>query len=310
MKIISRLNIIGLVLSFTILALTGIVKFLGLYNIFNFDYEIISRYTFNLLHDWSGVLLVLFIIIHLILKNQYFISHKVLKSKFLKIRIQIWYLIIALVLIGVVVALYVSRLSLDSNTIKQLAKSEVTEYQGEKLDSIVDMQNTGIKGTQNINAEDYSLNIAGLVESPKVYSYDEVLELQKYSKVVELNCVVGWKAKILWEGVKLIELLEETNIGEEAREVIFYAQDGYSTSLPLDYIRDREILLAYKINGVVLPPDKGFPFQLVAEQKWGYKWIKWITKIELSDDTEYKGTYESSGYSRDGDLDKPKRESN
>ena len=44
------------------------------------------------------------------------------------------------------------------------------------------------------------------------------------------------------------------------------------------------IIVAYKMNGVELPPKRGFPFQLVAESKWGYKWIKWITSIEVSDD--------------------------
>jgi DMSO/TMAO reductase YedYZ molybdopterin-dependent catalytic subunit len=61
-------------------------------------------------------------------------------------------------------------------------------------------------------------------------------------------------------------------------------------------------MMAYKMNGVVLPPERGFPFQLVAEQKWGYKWIKWITKIELSSDTNYKGFWESRGYNNNGDL--------
>ena len=79
------------------------------------------------------------------------------------------------------------------------------------------------------------------------------MELQKYSKVVELNCVVGWRATILWEGIKLIELLDKSNVQNEAKKVIFYAQDGYSTSLPLEYIKNKEILLAYKINGVMLP---------------------------------------------------------
>jgi len=60
--------------------------------------------------------------------------------------------------------------------------------------------------------------------------------------------------------------------------------------------------MANKMNGVVLPPERGFPFQLVAEQKWGYKWIKWITQIELSSDTNYKGFWESRGYNNDGSL--------
>lgn len=84
--------------------------------------------------------------------------------------------------------------------------------------------------------------------------------------------------------------------------VIFYAYDGYSTSLPLDYIINNKIMIAYEMNNVTLPPERGFPFQLVAESKWGYKWIKWITEIELSDNEDYRGYWESRGYPNDADL--------
>ena len=63
--------------------------------------------------------------------------------------------------------------------------------------------------------------------------------------------------------------------------------------------------MAYRMNGVTMPPEGGFPFSLVAESKWGYKWIKWITGIELSDNVDYRGYWESVGYSNEGDLDKP-----
>jgi DMSO/TMAO reductase YedYZ molybdopterin-dependent catalytic subunit len=42
----------------------------------------------------------------------------------------------------------------------------------------------------------------------------------------------------------------------------------------------------------------------VAEGKWGYKWIKWVTEIELSDDESYRGFWESRGYSNKGDLER------
>jgi DMSO/TMAO reductase YedYZ molybdopterin-dependent catalytic subunit len=58
------------------------------------------------------------------------------------------------------------------------------------------------------------------------------------------------------------------------------------------------------MNGVTLPAERGFPFELVAEDKWGYKWIKWVSEIELTDDAGYKGYWESRGYSNSGDLDK------
>jgi DMSO/TMAO reductase YedYZ molybdopterin-dependent catalytic subunit len=60
--------------------------------------------------------------------------------------------------------------------------------------------------------------------------------------------------------------------------------------------------MAYKMNDVTIPPERGFPFMLVAESKWGYKWAKWITGIEFSSDISYKGYWEDRGYSNDGDL--------
>ncbi len=53
------------------------------------------------------------------------------------------------------------------------------------------------------------------------------------------------------------------------------------------------------MNGLVLPPERGFPFQLVAESRYGYKWIKWITEIELTNNKDYLGYWESRGYPND-----------
>ena len=100
----------------------------------------------------------------------------------------------------------------------------------------------------------------------------------------------------------LKNLLADAQVSPEADTVILFAYDGYSTSLPLDYIIDNDILMAYKMNNVTLPPERGYPFQLVAESKYGYKWIKWITQIELSDNEDYRGTWERYGYNNDADL--------
>jgi DMSO/TMAO reductase YedYZ molybdopterin-dependent catalytic subunit len=56
------------------------------------------------------------------------------------------------------------------------------------------------------------------------------------------------------------------------------------------------------MNNVTLPPERGFPFQLVSESKWGYKWIKWITELEISDNISYRGFWERRGYSNTADL--------
>jgi DMSO/TMAO reductase YedYZ molybdopterin-dependent catalytic subunit len=70
-------------------------------------------------------------------------------------------------------------------------------------------------------------------------------------------------------------------------------------------VLDKKLMLAYKINGVTLPPERGYPFELVAEGKWGYKWIKWVQSIELSNDINFHGFWESRGYNQNGDLSGP-----
>ncbi|MBW2966280.1 molybdopterin-dependent oxidoreductase [Candidatus Woesearchaeota archaeon] len=191
----------------------------------------------------------------------------------------------------------------EHKSLKELKAIEIKEYEGEKLDSIIDVRDVSIKGPQYIDINTYRLEITGLVENPKKYTYEEVLAHQKYSKLVTLNCIVGWKATVLWEGVLLKDLFEEVKVKPEANTVIFHAADGYTTSLPLDYIIEKDIILADKINNITLVPERGFPFELVAEDKLGYKWIKWITKIELSDNPNYKGYWESLGYDNEADIE-------
>ncbi len=179
---------------------------------------------------------------------------------------------------------------------------EVKEYQGEKLSSVNDFRENSIKGTQNVDITNYRLEVTGLVANPKNYTYDQVKGFQSYQKVVKLDCVEGWSVNILWQGVLVKDILNEVQPLPQANTIIFYAVDGYSTSFPLEYIQKNQIMMAYKMNNATLPPERGFPFQLVAESKWGYKWIKWINKIELSDNPNYKGYWESRGYSNLGNL--------
>ena len=186
--------------------------------------------------------------------------------------------------------------------LQELTKIEVTEYEGKDLSSLTDFRENSIKGPQYINTDVYTLTIDGLVEQPNSLTYDEVLDNQKYTKVVTLHCVEGWSVDILWEGILLADLFEAVDIQESSDTVIFHSEDGYSTALPLQTIMDRQLMIAYKMNGVVLPPERGFPFQLVAEDKLGYKWIKWITRIELSDDANYKGYWEQRGFGNEADV--------
>ena len=208
-------------------------------------------------------------------------------------------LYLASTLVIIIVLYNINQLYFQSHT----EVIEITEYQGEKLGSARDFRENSIKGPQSINVTDYMLKVTGLVENPLEYTYEEVTDdFPSEKKVISLNCVEGWSVKALWEGIPIMELVEAANPDQEAQIIIFHAEDGYTTSLPVDYIEDNNIMLAFKINGITLPKENGFPLQLVAESKWGYKWCKWVEELKFSDDVNYEGFWESRGYSNEGDL--------
>jgi len=188
----------------------------------------------------------------------------------------------------------------------ELGGVEVREYEGERLDSVQDFRENSIKGPQYLDEDEYRLEVKGLVRDEAEYTYSEIASgFPAYEKVVQLDCVEGWSVKILWRGVLVREILDKSGVEEEAQSVIFTAADGYSTSFPVEYFYDNDILMAYGMNGVKLPPERGFPFQLVAEDKWGYKWCKWIVGIELSAEEDPGGFWEDRGYNNSGDRDRP-----
>ena len=127
----------------------------------------------------------------------------------------------------------------NNTDVVQLEGVEVREYQGKDLSSVsTDFVENTIKGPQYIDRESYRLEVTGLVERPRQYTYDEVLAHQSYSKVSQLICVEGWSVVILWEGLLVRDLFNEANVKPEAHTVILYAVDDYSTSFPLSWCYD------------------------------------------------------------------------
>jgi len=205
----------------------------------------------------------------------------------------------------IAVSIWVTFLSMGQAD-PEVERVEVQEYQGEKLGSVDDFRENSIHGVQTIDPETYELVIDGLVVSPTSFSYAELQTMSHTAKLVTIHCVEGWSVKALWEGIALPHLLALARPVEEANTIIFHAADGYTTSLSLDFVLERNLIIADRINGMTLPPANGFPFQLVAEDKWGYKWIRWLTRIELSNGPNYQGFWESRGYNNDGDTEGPR----
>jgi len=147
----------------------------------------------------------------------------------------------------------------------------------------------------------YDLVISGLVDQPLNFTYSELQSFPMVSEVALMKCIGGWSELYNWTGIPLFFLLSTTGVKVGAREVVFYASDGFSSSLTIERALHPTTILALQANGTVLSDINGYPYRLVVPCKYGYKWVRWITQIEVVD-YDYKGTYESFGLSDEADI--------
>jgi DMSO/TMAO reductase YedYZ molybdopterin-dependent catalytic subunit len=200
-----------------------------------------------------------------------------------------------------------TSISSTSLTSTPAGEIEATEFMGVKLTPISQQRNNGLNGPQHIDKDSYRLTVDGLVENPLSLSYADLLAYPQISKLMDLNCVESWNFTAKWTGPALGSIFQDARVKPEAVIVIFHTADvpeGYS-SLTLSDITARNIIIALKLNDITLPESRGFPFQVVAESKYGYKWSKWITRIELSSDASFRGYWEANGYNNNADIGGP-----
>ena len=155
--------------------------------------------------------------------------------------------------------------------------------------------------------QNWKLVIDGLVDRPLNLSVSNLLSMPSTAVNSPLYCVGGGTGYPVengtWEGVRLKMILEKAGIRPNAIKIAFYAPDGFSTDLTIQDAQRDDVIIAYKKDGGFLKDKNGNPdFRLVVPGKWGYKWIRGLNHIELVD-YDFKGFYESRGYSDEANIE-------
>ena len=117
----------------------------------------------------------------------------------------------------------------------------------------------------------------------------------------DFQCVTGWRVHdVKWVGVRLRDLLDDAGVQPTAKAVRFTSFDGvYTESLTLEQARRDDVLVAYKLDGQNLSRIHGGPVRLAVTPMYGYKSLKWLDTIELTDQVE-PGYWEHRGYDVNG----------
>ena len=160
-----------------------------------------------------------------------------------------------------------------------------------------------------IDVEDWSLEITGLIEDPLELSYEQILAMPQESIFATLETISNPPGgssigNAVWTGVPFEYILDLAGVESGVLKVAFFCDDGYSTSITLDEAMEEGVMLAYKMNGQALSAKHGFPVRMVVPEKYGMKWPKWVNKIEFVD-YDYRGYWEQRGWSDYAGRDRP-----
>jgi sulfoxide reductase catalytic subunit YedY len=152
--------------------------------------------------------------------------------------------------------------------------------------------------SKNFKTTPWTVEVGGMVQNPKTYGIEDLLKFDQKERIYRLRCVEAWSMVIPWNGFQLSDLLKEVDPMTSAKYVHFVTLmdpvqmpgEGdslypwpYSEGLRLDEAMQRLTIIATGLYGDPLPNPDGAPLRLVVPWKYGFKGIKAIVRIELTD---------------------------
>jgi DMSO/TMAO reductase YedYZ molybdopterin-dependent catalytic subunit len=130
---------------------------------------------------------------------------------------------------------------------------------------------------------EWRLPVEGRVSRPTEFSLEALRRFPSRTQITQHNCEQGWSAIAEWTGVPLARVLQEVGTLPQARYVVLYTIDGWWDSLDMFDALHPQTLLAYGMNGGALPVPNGAPVRLRVERQLGYKSLKYVSRIKITD---------------------------
>jgi DMSO/TMAO reductase YedYZ molybdopterin-dependent catalytic subunit len=152
----------------------------------------------------------------------------------------------------------------------------------------------------NVDTRVWRLEIGGMVEEPRSYTFADLVALGGIEQESTLMCIsnrigAGLFSNAVWQGIPLRDLLEASRPLPGAREVLLNGADAYTDTFTFEKAMNPTTIVAFAMNGEPLPQRHGYPARVVVPGLYGEKNVKWVTRIEVVD-YDAKGFYEQQGW--------------
>lgn len=137
---------------------------------------------------------------------------------------------------------------------------------------------------------DWRVAVDGMVERPASFSVAQLKSYPSHSQITEVVCEEGWSYIAEWNGVRLSHILEMVGTHPQAKYVVYYSiQSDWWESMDMADAMHPQTFVTYGMNGDDLPVGNGGPIRIRVPRQLGYKSVKFITRITITDDMKKFG---------------------
>lgn len=137
---------------------------------------------------------------------------------------------------------------------------------------------------------EWRLAVNGMVERPASFSVPQVKSYPSRSHITHLACEEGWSYIAKWTGTPLAHILETVGVRQAAKYLVYFSiEKDWWDSIDLDEARHPQTLIAWGLNDADLPVGNGGPLRMRLPRQLGYKNVKFITRLTLTDDIKRFG---------------------
>jgi DMSO/TMAO reductase YedYZ molybdopterin-dependent catalytic subunit len=144
--------------------------------------------------------------------------------------------------------------------------------------------NDAYKRLQAGGFADWRLTVDGMVDRPASFSLDQLKSYPRRSQITHLACEEGWSYIAEWIGVPLSHVLEAVGVQPQARYVAYFSIDpDWWDSVDMADALHPQTFLAYGMNGNELPVGNGGPLRMRVPRHLGYKSVKFVTRLTVTD---------------------------
>ena len=138
------------------------------------------------------------------------------------------------------------------------------------------------------------------MDNPVVIDYAEFKGMNSVEEFATLTCISksidgNLASTALWKGVRLRDILSNARVQSGVKYIVFRCSDGYDVGIPLENGMIDGPVLAYDMNNSPLTDEHGYPVRAIVPQFYGMMNPKWITEIELVDQS-YEGFWQRKGW--------------